>query len=55
MAKPVIPLPGGICLNSSQKGLLGLDEDRLKNIINTRPITDFYDVEHTPFARYVFY
>lgn len=38
-------------MNSSQKGLLGIEEDRLKNVINTQPITEFYDVEHTPFAR----
>ncbi|KAL0268641.1 UNVERIFIED_CONTAM: hypothetical protein PYX00_010497 [Menopon gallinae] len=51
MANHLFQLPGGICLNSAQKGLLCLEDERLKNLINTRPITDFYDVEHAPFAR----
>lgn len=41
----------GICLNSDHIGLLSVVEDRLDNLIKKEPITNVYDVEHTPFAR----
>ncbi|XP_066902061.1 death-associated protein kinase related isoform X1 [Halyomorpha halys] len=43
----------GVNKNKTQNGLLCFDEESLNGIIKTEPITDVYDVEHTPFARYV--
>lgn len=41
----------GIAQNKTQNGLLCFDEESFNGIIKTEPITDVYDVEHTPFAR----
>lgn len=41
----------GISKNKTQNGLLCFDEEMISSIIKTEPITDVYDVEHTPFAR----
>ncbi|XP_047112532.1 calcium/calmodulin-dependent protein kinase cmkB-like [Schistocerca piceifrons] len=41
----------GICLNSDHIGLLSVVEDRLDKLIKKEPITNVYNVEHTPFAR----
>ncbi|KAK6617939.1 hypothetical protein RUM43_014168 [Polyplax serrata] len=51
MANSAVPLPKGICLSPLKKGLLGFEEDILAELIDTRPIGTFYDVESTPFAR----
>lgn len=37
--------------NKTHSGLLCTDEETLKSLIKYEPITDVYDVEHTPFAR----
>ncbi|XP_073970265.1 death-associated protein kinase related-like [Rhodnius prolixus] len=37
--------------NKTNSGLLFIDEETLKSLIKYEPITDVYDVEHTPFAR----
>lgn len=41
----------GVILNNNQNGLLALDEVVLSTVIKQEPITNVYDVEHTPFAR----
>lgn len=41
----------GIELNMVHKGLLNINNDLLNQIIKSEPITNVYDVEHTPFAR----
>lgn len=41
----------GIELNLIQKGLLNIGNDLINTIIKSEPITNLYDVEHTPFAR----
>lgn len=50
MALP-ISIPDYIRVNPTQKGLLSLDDDHLKKLIHTGPITNDYTVEQTPFAR----
>lgn len=41
----------GISLHPTQNGLLCVHEDMLSTLIKNEPITNVYDVEHTPFAR----
>uniref|UniRef100_A0A1B6E1A3 non-specific serine/threonine protein kinase n=2 Tax=Clastoptera arizonana TaxID=38151 RepID=A0A1B6E1A3_9HEMI len=41
----------GVTLNKTQNGLLALDKVVLSTLIKQEPITNVYDVEHTPFAR----
>uniref|UniRef100_A0A0A9VZT3 non-specific serine/threonine protein kinase n=1 Tax=Lygus hesperus TaxID=30085 RepID=A0A0A9VZT3_LYGHE len=37
--------------SAQNNGLLSVDEETLESIIKNEPITNVYDVEHTPFAR----
>lgn len=41
----------GISLNTNHDGLLSVSEDCLTTLIKNEPMSNYYHVEQTPFAR----
>lgn len=41
----------GISMNTNHDGLLSVSEEFLSSLIKNEPISNYYHVEQTPFAR----